>query len=100
MKTIITAILLLVSTLAFSQGIGESYYDVMKSLKEDSDYSELKFDNTSNKDYNLITATTNWANYIYFFPKTGDWQRRCSVIAMISKSRQDASDFIEYLNSY
>ena len=90
-------LLLLIPTLSFSQGIGDSYYDTMKSLTNDKTYYNIKFNNDG-ETFNNITAENEFGGYIYFFPKEGDWQRRCSLIALIPKSREKVFSFIEYLN--
>ena len=48
-------LLLLIPTLSFSQGIGDSYYDTMKSLTNDKTYYNIKFNNDG-ETFNNITA--------------------------------------------
>lgn len=98
MKKLFTLLVFLqLSILSYSQGIGDSYYDTMKSLSNDKAYYNIKFNNDG-ETFNNITAENEFGGYVYFFPKEGDWQRRCSLIALIPKSREKVFSFIEYLN--
>lgn len=91
-------LLLLIPTLTFSQGIGDSYYDAMKALTNDKSYKNVEFENKNENSYNSISAETDFASLIYYFPKEGEWMRRCAAIAFIPKSRGNVFSFIEYLN--
>ncbi len=93
----ITLLLLLLPTLSFSQGIGDSYYDTMKSLSNDKTYYNIKFNNDG-ETYNTITAESDLGGYVYYFPKQGDWQRRCALIIIIPDTQVKVFGFIEYLN--
>lgn len=98
MKKLITLLVFLqLSVSAYSQGIGDSYYDAMKALTNNKTYYNIKFNNDGDT-YNNISAENDFGGYIYFFPKEGDWQRRCALIALIPGTREKVFDFIEYLN--
>lgn len=91
-------LLLLVPTLTFSQGIGDKYFDVNRALSsKTSNFYNIKYNNDGDV-FNNISAENEFAGYIYFFPKEGDWRMHCSLIALIPKSRDGVFDFIKYLN--
>lgn len=95
----IVLLLLLLPTLSFSQGIGDRYFDVNRLLSDKSNgFFNIKYSNEG-ETYNNISAENDFAGYIYFFPKEGDWRLRCALIALIPKSRESVFGFIKYLNN-